>query len=144
MDRLSSMQPLSLETVISGIVWVIFGLVIVATKVSFFSQSASIYWEYVGGLMILFGLVRLLWGLVRGSKNTKPGISPRQKRVLEKKEPRSYSKFRDSRPVGEEQKWIENRSFKALISNLGCLQILRREIVRELPMKRQFSPSHLS
>ncbi|OLD10836.1 MAG: hypothetical protein AUI93_06250 [Crenarchaeota archaeon 13_1_40CM_3_52_10] len=68
------MQPLSLETVISGMVWVICGLVIVATKVSFFSRSASIYWEYVGGLMILFGLVRLLWGLVRGSKNTRPGF----------------------------------------------------------------------
>jgi hypothetical protein len=73
-DRLSSMQPLSLQTVISGMVWVICGLIVVATKVSVFARSASIYWEYVGGLMILVGVVRLLWGLVRGSKNTKPGF----------------------------------------------------------------------
>lgn len=68
------MQQLSLQTVISGMVWVICGLVVVATKVSFFARSASVYWEYVGGLMILFGLVRLLWGLVRGNKNAKPGF----------------------------------------------------------------------
>ena len=68
------MQPLSLQTTISGTVWVICGLIVVATKVSFFARSASIYWEYVGGLMILFGLVRLLLGLVRGGKSTKPGF----------------------------------------------------------------------
>jgi len=50
------------------------GLVVVATKMSFFAKSASIYWEYVGGLMILVGIVRLLWGLVKDSKNTKPGF----------------------------------------------------------------------
>ena len=55
-------------------VWVICGLVVVATKMSFFAKSASIYWEYVGGPMILVGIVRLLWGLVKGSKNTKPGF----------------------------------------------------------------------
>ncbi len=65
---------MSLQTVLSGMVWVICGLVVVATKVSFFAKSASIYWEYVGGLMILVGIVRLLWGLVKGGKNTKPGV----------------------------------------------------------------------
>jgi len=39
-----------------------------------FAKSASIYWEYVGGLMILVGIIRLLWGLVKDSKNTKPGF----------------------------------------------------------------------
>jgi hypothetical protein len=68
------MQPLSLQTVVSGMIWVICGLIVVATKVSLFAKTASIYWEYVGGLMILIGLARLLWGLVRGSKNTKPGF----------------------------------------------------------------------
>jgi hypothetical protein len=72
--RKSSMQPLNLQTMISGIVWVVCGLVVVVTKVSFFAKSASVYWEYVGGLMILFGVVRLLWGLVRGSKVSKPGF----------------------------------------------------------------------
>ncbi|TMI19211.1 hypothetical protein E6H33_00290 [Candidatus Bathyarchaeota archaeon] len=68
------MQPLSLQTVISGMVWVICGLVVVAAKERLFAKSASIYWEYVGGLMILVGIVRLLWGLVKDSKNTKPGF----------------------------------------------------------------------
>ena len=68
------MQPLSLQTVVSGMIWVICGLIVVATKVSLFAKTASIYWEYVGGLMILIGLARLIWGLVRGSKNTKPGF----------------------------------------------------------------------
>jgi hypothetical protein len=68
------MQPLSLQTIISGMVWVICGLVVLVTKVSLFAKSASVYWEYIGGLMILFGLVRLLWGMVKGSKNTKPGF----------------------------------------------------------------------
>ena len=68
------MQPLSRQTVISGMVWVISGLVVVATKVSIFPSSASVYWEYVGGLMILFGLARLLWGLFRGTKSAKPGF----------------------------------------------------------------------
>ncbi len=68
------MQPLSLQTMISGIVWVVCGLVVVVSKVSFFAKSASVYWEYVGGLMILFGVVRLLWGVVRGSKIAKPGF----------------------------------------------------------------------
>jgi hypothetical protein len=68
------MQPLSLQTTISGMVWVICGLLVVVAKVGFFARSASIYWEYVGGLMILFGVVRLLWGLVRGSKSAKPGF----------------------------------------------------------------------
>jgi hypothetical protein len=68
------MQPLSLQTIISGMVWVICGLVVLVTKVSLFAKSASVYWEYIGGLMILFGLVRLLWGMAKGSKNTKPGF----------------------------------------------------------------------
>jgi hypothetical protein len=67
------MQPLSMQTVISGMVWVISGLVI-ATKLSFYVKSASIYWEYIGGLMILFGLVRLLWGLLKGTNVAKPGF----------------------------------------------------------------------
>src|SRR3989442_12015923 len=69
------MQPLSRQTTISGLVWVFCGLAVmavVAIKVSFLTRSAPVYWEYVGGLMIVFGLVRLLWGLVRGGKNTKP------------------------------------------------------------------------
>ena len=50
-------------------------IAIVAAKVGFIARSAPVYWEYVGGAMILFGLVRLLWGLVRGSKRrTKPGF----------------------------------------------------------------------
>ncbi len=49
-------------------------IALVAAKVSFLARSAPVYWEYVGGLMILFGLVRLLWGLARGSKRTKPGF----------------------------------------------------------------------
>jgi len=71
------MQPLSQQTLIAGMVWIICGLVVVAIKVGFFTRSASVYWEYVGGLMILFGLVRLLWGLVRGSKSTKRGLLSR-------------------------------------------------------------------
>ncbi|TMI10827.1 hypothetical protein E6H35_10720 [Candidatus Bathyarchaeota archaeon] len=69
------MQPLSRQTTISGLVWVFCGLAViavVATKVSFLTRSAPAYWEYVGGLMIVFGLVRLLWGLVRGGKSTMP------------------------------------------------------------------------
>jgi len=68
------MQPLSLQTKISGMVWVVCGLIVIVAKVSLFPGSTSIYWEYVGGLMILFGLVRLLWGLVRGGKSRKPGF----------------------------------------------------------------------
>ncbi len=71
------MQPMSRRTTISGLVWVFCGLVViaaVATKAGFVARSAPVYWEYVGGLMILFGLVRLLWGLARGNKNTKPSF----------------------------------------------------------------------
>ena len=49
-------------------------IAVVATKVSFLARSVPAYWEYVGGLMIVFGLVRLLWGIVRGGKSTKPGF----------------------------------------------------------------------
>lgn len=68
------MQPLSLQTIISGMVLVVCGLVVLVTKVRLFAKSASVYWEYTGGLMILFGLVRLLWGMAKGNKNTKPGF----------------------------------------------------------------------
>jgi hypothetical protein len=71
------MQQLSRQTTISGLVWIFSGLVViavVATKVSFFARSAPVYWEYLGGLMIVFGLVRLLLGLVRGGKSAKPGF----------------------------------------------------------------------
>jgi hypothetical protein len=50
------------------------GLIVVVTKVGFFARSSSAYWEYLGGFMILFGLIRLMWGLIRGSKKTKPGF----------------------------------------------------------------------
>ena len=69
------MQPLNRQTKISGLVWIFCGLVViavVAAKVGFIARSAPIYWEYVGAFMILFGLLRLLWGFVRGNKNTKP------------------------------------------------------------------------
>jgi hypothetical protein len=59
---------------VSGLVWIICGLILLAAKVGFFPNSASIYWEYLGGFMILFGLVRLLWGLVRGGSKGKPRI----------------------------------------------------------------------
>jgi hypothetical protein len=54
--------------------WVICGLIVVVAKVSLFPGSASIYWEYVGGLMILFGVLRLLLGLVGGGESRKPGF----------------------------------------------------------------------
>jgi hypothetical protein len=65
------MQPERLHVSISGLVWIVCGLILLATKVGFFASSAPIYWEYLGGFMILFGLVRLLWGLIRGGRNTK-------------------------------------------------------------------------
>jgi len=68
------MQPLSLQTKISGMAWVICGVIVIAAKVSLFAGPGSIYWEYVGSLMILFGIVRLLLGLVKGSKIRKPGF----------------------------------------------------------------------
>lgn len=71
--RRNPMQSLSLGGLISGLVWVACGFVLVLVKVSLFTSSASIYWEYVGGFMILFGVVRLLWAIARGSsKPTKP------------------------------------------------------------------------
>jgi len=71
------MQPLNRQTTIAGLVWVFCGLVVIAVvvaKVSFLARSAPVYWEYLGGLMIVFGLVRLLWGIVREGKSTKPGF----------------------------------------------------------------------
>jgi len=71
------MQPLSRQTTISGLAWIFCGLVViavVATKVSFLARSAPLYWEYMGGLMIVFGLFRLLLGFVRAGKSTKPGF----------------------------------------------------------------------
>ncbi|TMI27973.1 hypothetical protein E6H19_06000 [Candidatus Bathyarchaeota archaeon] len=68
------MQPLSFNATVPALVWIVSGLVVLVAKVGFFAKSASIFWEYVGGLMILFGLVRLFAGLFRGSKNTKPGV----------------------------------------------------------------------
>jgi len=44
---------------------------LLAAKVSIFARSASIYWEYLGGFMILFGIIRLFWGLTRSNKNSK-------------------------------------------------------------------------
>ena len=66
------MQPLSLNATLPALVWIVSGLIVVVAKVGFFVKSTSIFWEYVGGLMILFGLVRLFWVVFRGSPNTKP------------------------------------------------------------------------
>ena len=71
------MQPLSWQTTISGLVWVFCGIVViaaVAAKIGFIARSSPVYWEYVGSAMILFGIVRLSLGLLRGSKRTKPGF----------------------------------------------------------------------
>jgi hypothetical protein len=68
------MQPLNFNATIPALVWIVSGLIVLAAKVGFFAKSASIFWEYVGGLMILFGLVRLFAGVFRASKNTKPGF----------------------------------------------------------------------
>ncbi len=68
------MQTLSLNAIIPALVWIVSGLIVLVAKVGFFAKSASIFWEYVGGLMILFGLIRLFAGLLRGSKNTRPGF----------------------------------------------------------------------
>ena len=56
---------------ISGLVWIVSRLILLAAKVGIFASSASIYWEYLGGFMILFGIIRLFWGLTRSNKNSK-------------------------------------------------------------------------
>jgi hypothetical protein len=65
------MQSARLRVSISGLVWIGCGLILLAAKVGFFASSTLIYWEYLGGFMIMFGLVRLLWGLIRGGSNSK-------------------------------------------------------------------------
>ena len=65
------MQSAHTYVSISGLVWIVCGLILLAAKVGFFPSSASIYWEYLGGFMILFGIVRLFWGLIRGGKSSK-------------------------------------------------------------------------
>ncbi|OLD79089.1 hypothetical protein AUF62_00540 [archaeon 13_1_20CM_52_20] len=65
------MQSTRLYVSISGLVWIVCGLILLAAKVGFFASSASIYWEYLGGFMILFGIIRLFWGLIRGNRNSK-------------------------------------------------------------------------
>ena len=65
------MQPTHFYVSISGLVWIVCGLVLLVAKVGFFASSASIYWELLGGFMILFGPVRLFWGLFRGGRNSK-------------------------------------------------------------------------
>src|SRR5207249_965158 len=67
----AQMQPSRVYVSISGLVWIVCGLILLAAKVGFFPSSASIYWEYLGGFIILFGLVRLLWGLIHGGRNSK-------------------------------------------------------------------------
>jgi len=65
------MQSTRLYVSISGLVWIVCGLILLAAKVGIFARSASIYWEYLGGFMILFGIIRLFWGLTRSNKNSK-------------------------------------------------------------------------
>jgi len=65
------MQPTRLYLSMSGFVWIVCGLILLAAKVGFFASSASIYWEYLGGFIILFGLVRLLWELIVGGRSSK-------------------------------------------------------------------------
>jgi len=65
------MQSSRVYVSISGLVWIVSGLILLAAKVGFFPSSASIYWGYLGGFMILFGIIRLLWGVIRGPRNPK-------------------------------------------------------------------------
>jgi hypothetical protein len=67
-------QPVRPHFSLAGLVWVVCGLILLAAKVGFYASSASAYWEYLGGFMILFGLVRLFWELVKGPRKTKPGF----------------------------------------------------------------------
>jgi len=68
------MKPVSVRALVAGIVWVVSGVILVVVKVDVLPSTASVYWEYVGGFMILFGLVRLLYGILRGNRDTKPGL----------------------------------------------------------------------
>ncbi len=60
------MESLSPRALISGAVWVVCGTILLAVKVSIYPSSASPYWGYVGGFLIVFGLFCLFWGSFNG------------------------------------------------------------------------------
>ena len=67
-------QPLRPRTSLAGLVWIVCGLILLVAKVGFYAATTSSYWLYLGGFMILFGLIRLFWAFVKGPRKTRPGF----------------------------------------------------------------------
>ncbi|HEX4922069.1 MAG TPA: hypothetical protein VFV92_15185 [Candidatus Bathyarchaeia archaeon] len=61
------MHPFIMGKIINGLIWITCGAVVIAFRGPLsFQNSYFLVWDIIGGAMIAFGTVRLVWAVFRG------------------------------------------------------------------------------
>jgi len=61
------MRAIILRRVVNSAVWIVSGIVVVVVRASVTQGGSILVWEIIGGGMVIYGVIRLIWTLVKTS-----------------------------------------------------------------------------
>ena len=72
--NLVEMKPAILTRIINSAIWIVSGIVVIIVRVSVTQGGAVLLWETIGGGMVAYGALRLVWALFRPSSTSATSI----------------------------------------------------------------------
>jgi hypothetical protein len=61
------MRSTILTRIVNSAIWIVSGIVVIIVRVSLTQGGSILLWETIGGGMIAYGALRLVWALFRAS-----------------------------------------------------------------------------
>ena len=64
------MRPIILTRIVNSAIWIVSGIVVIIVRTSVIQGGSVLLWETIGGGMMVYGAVRLVWTLVKTSSTS--------------------------------------------------------------------------
>jgi hypothetical protein len=64
------MRPANLTRIVNSTIWIVSGIVVIVVRSLIIQGESVILWETIGGGMIAYGALRLVWALFRTSSTS--------------------------------------------------------------------------
>jgi len=68
------MRSIILRRVVNSAVWMVSGIVVIVVRTSVTQRGSILVWEIIGGGMVIYGAIRLIWTLVKTSSTNATSV----------------------------------------------------------------------
>lgn len=71
---LLELRPTILTRIVNSTIWIVSGIVVIIVRTSVIQGGSVLLWETIGGGMIAYGAIRMVWTLVKTSSTNATAV----------------------------------------------------------------------